>query len=187
MMNANQERVYNYIKKCLDKGYSPSVREICSDLGIASTSTAARYINSLVSDGYLEKDSDRQRSLRLAGAQPVRVPVLADLADSEVTEYAPFVPYTSGNRTEDLFGVIMPDDALRGSGILKGDIIIAVRRDYLQKGDVAVALSDGKTVVRRFVSSADGYALSGYDELIPMDRCRVVGKGLQIIRRIDIS
>ena len=183
MLSINLERVYNYIKKCLDKGYSPSVREICADLDIASTSTAARYINTLVAEGYLVKDNDKQRSIRLVGAQPVRIPVLKDITDSEVAGYAAFLPMSASQ--EDAFAVIMPDDALRSTGIYSGDIIIAVRMDYAAKGDIVVAISDDRTLIRRFVSTADGYALSGIDDLVTTDKCRIVGKVIQVRRRLD--
>lgn len=183
MLKIDLERVYNYIKKCLDKGYSPSVREICADLDIASTSTAARYINTLVAEGYLVKDNDKQRSLRLAGAQPMRVPVLEDVTENKVISYAAYLSGTSSD--DDIFAVVMPDDALRTMGIWSGDIIIAVRRDYVAKGDIVVAITDDRTVVRRFVSTAVGYGLSGIDDLIPTDRCRIIGKVIQIIRNIE--
>ena len=52
-MNEKEKRVYEYIRKRMEDGIPPSIREICLELQIKSTSTAARYVNSLVDEGFL--------------------------------------------------------------------------------------------------------------------------------------
>ncbi|MBQ7784102.1 MAG: transcriptional repressor LexA, partial [Oscillospiraceae bacterium] len=68
-------KVYEYIKQRTEEGFSPSIREICRDLSIASTSTAARYVNYLVDEGYLEKIEGKNRAVKLAGDSALRLPV----------------------------------------------------------------------------------------------------------------
>ena len=40
-----------------EKGYAPSVREICRDLGIKSTSSAQGYLEKLANKGYIDREN----------------------------------------------------------------------------------------------------------------------------------
>lgn len=46
-------------------GYPPSIREICQDTGISSTSVANYYLDQLVRMGYIERDQNVSRGMRL--------------------------------------------------------------------------------------------------------------------------
>ena len=63
-MKEREKKILEYMKREIrEKGYPPTVREICSDLGIKSTSTAHKDIASLEAQGYLKKDPARPRAL----------------------------------------------------------------------------------------------------------------------------
>lgn len=52
-----QLAVLNYIHKAVtEHGYPPTVREICSAVGLSSTSTVHGHINRLIEGGFLQKD-----------------------------------------------------------------------------------------------------------------------------------
>ena len=77
MMNDLADRIYDYVKERIQDNYSPTVREICADLGIKSTSTVHKYLNVLIENGLLEKDDGLNRALRLPnGGHAAQVPVL---------------------------------------------------------------------------------------------------------------
>lgn len=66
MLNEKEERVYNYIKKFIKKNsYPPAVRDILRDLDFKSTATVHAYIAKLVEKGYLKKDDQKTRALKL--------------------------------------------------------------------------------------------------------------------------
>ena len=59
-----ERRILEFMKNEIrTKGYPPTVREICTALGIKSTSTAHKDIASLVDAGYLKKDPSKPRAL----------------------------------------------------------------------------------------------------------------------------
>lgn len=63
-MKEREKRILEYMKKEIrEKGYPPTVREICTAIGIKSTSTAHKDIASLEAQGYLKKDPARPRAL----------------------------------------------------------------------------------------------------------------------------
>ncbi len=63
-MKEREKKILEYMKaEIREKGYPPTVREICSALGIKSTSTVHKDIASLEREGYLKKDPARPRAL----------------------------------------------------------------------------------------------------------------------------
>jgi repressor LexA len=59
-------RVLKYMREEISqKGYPPTIRELCSYLKIKSTSTIFRDLNKLSKKGYIEKDPAKPRALML--------------------------------------------------------------------------------------------------------------------------
>ncbi len=76
MLKDKEIEVFNFIKKCLGEGYSPSVREIMEYMGFKSTSTAHRYIEILCNEGLIEKKDNLNRTLRLPNSGSASVPII---------------------------------------------------------------------------------------------------------------
>ena len=63
-MKEREKKILEYMKREIrEKGYPPTVREICTALGIKSTSTVHKDIANLEKEGYLKKDPARPRAL----------------------------------------------------------------------------------------------------------------------------
>jgi len=63
-MKDREKKILEYMKtEIREKGYPPTVREICAALGIKSTSTVHKDIANLEKEGYLKKDPARPRAL----------------------------------------------------------------------------------------------------------------------------
>ena len=62
----------------MEHGYPPSVREICAEVGLRSTSTVHAHLKKLQEAGYLEASDHKSRALApVSGASMVpRVPIL---------------------------------------------------------------------------------------------------------------
>ena len=80
MLNEKATAIYDYIKSRIDDGYAPTVREICTALGIKSTSTVHRYISMLVDEGYIEKIDNHNRAIKLTGYTSGAVPLVGTVA-----------------------------------------------------------------------------------------------------------
>ncbi|MDO4746276.1 MAG: transcriptional repressor LexA [Bacillota bacterium] len=66
MLKDREQKILNYMKEEIrQKGYPPTVREICSALNIKSTSTAHKDIDNLVKQGYIKKDPSKPRALMI--------------------------------------------------------------------------------------------------------------------------
>ena len=75
MLNEKTRAVYEYIKQRMEEtGVPPTMKEICDDLGLGSTSTAHRYVEILIDLGLAEKDGgSKNRTIRLTGISSGRI------------------------------------------------------------------------------------------------------------------
>ena len=77
-MTQKSDEIYAYISEHLNEfGYPPTVREICAELGIRSTSTVHRYLRELQSEGRITMGENQNRAITLNEAAPAgTIPVL---------------------------------------------------------------------------------------------------------------
>ena len=172
MLKPRQQKILDFMKEEITtKGYPPTVREICAAIGIKSTSTVHKDIETLVSEGYLKKDPSKPRALMVvdpgtrsghvdaAGAalkvapdtlpaNIVEVPVVGRVAAGE--------PIFAEQKIEDTFP--LPDRFVNGgnnfmlrvrgesmieAGIMDGDLILVQETSEARNGEIVVALIDG--------------------------------------------
>lgn len=187
----NEKRVYEYIVERTVDGIPPSIREICAALGLRSTSTAARYVNSLVEKGLLEKADGRNRGIRPAGDNGVRVPLVGTItagqpitAIEEVTDYITFRPVNKVYGK--LFALNIKGDSMINAGILNGDIVIIEQCSTVRNGTIAAVLVDGEeATVKRFYKENGGYRLQPENDLmepILVQNCSILGRVAAVIR-----
>ena len=61
-----RERILEYITQFTrENGYSPSVREICEGVGLASTATVHYHLNALRQEGSINMDGKKNRTISL--------------------------------------------------------------------------------------------------------------------------
>lgn len=190
-MKEIHKKVYEYIKQRTEEGFSPSIREICRDLDIASTSTAARYVNYLVDEGYLEKIEGRNRAIKLAGGGGMRIPVVETItagqpvtAFEDVSEYVYFLPNRRYNG--ELFALRIHGESMKNAAILDGDMVVVERTPYVENGEIAAVLAaNDEATVKRFYRESDGYRLQPENdnmEPIYTESCSVIGRVVGVIR-----
>lgn len=190
-MKEIHRKVYEYIKQRTEEGFSPTIREICRDLDIASTSTAARYVNLLVEEGYLEKIENRNRAIKLAGGGAMRLPVAGTItagqpvtAFEDISEYIYFLPNKSYKG--ELFALKIRGESMINAGILDGDFVIVEKTQYVDNGEIAAVMVDNEeATVKRFYREDGHYRLQPENdsmEPIIADNCGIIGRVVGVIR-----
>ncbi len=67
-LTEREHRMLDYLKDTISqKGYPPTVREICSFIGVKSTSTVHKDLASLQAKGYIAKDPSKPRTIEIIG------------------------------------------------------------------------------------------------------------------------
>jgi len=161
MLTKKEQEVYDYVLRRLADGLSPTVREICAELGIKSTSSAHKYLKSLEEKGLLISNDRANRSIRITAQSPVMVPLLGTitaglpiLAIEQVEDYVHFRP--EGGNAEGLFALRVRGESMIDAAICDGDIIIVCRTPVVENGEIAAVLVEDEATVKRFFRE-DGY------------------------------
>ena len=187
-LTTKESAVFDLIRRSIEKGVIPSVREIGAELGIKSTSSVHRYLTSLEEKGYIERGDGLNRSIRLPGSQVSHIPVLGVvtagqpiLAVESVEEY---IPVQLRGNSKELFALRVRGESMIKAGILDGDLIIARRTPTAENGEIVVALIDDEATVKRFYKENGGYRLQPENdtmEPIYTDHLMILGRvvGLQ--------
>lgn len=192
-LTEKQQIVFDYIKQSIDdNGFAPSVRDIAKAVGYASPSTVQYVLDKLEEYGYIERDANLKRTLRICNSQrtkPVHVPLVGTvaagkpiLAVESIEEYIP-VPITAGNK--DLFALRVKGDSMVKAAILDGDLVIVQSTPTAENGDIVVALIDDEATVKRFYKENGHFRLQpendNYEPII-VDELAILGKVKMVMR-----
>ena len=189
-ISKRQEEIFNFIKQRLDDtGIAPSVREIGEAVGLRSTSSVQYNLNALEDAGYIIRDANLKRTVRIANMKStVSVPLVGTvtagmpiLATQLIEDYIPVSGVTGNN----LFALKVKGESMINAGILDGDIVIVEQCPTADNGDIVVALVDEEATVKRFYKEDGHFRLQPENdkfEPIIVDECAVAGKVKALIR-----
>ena len=81
-MGNKADLILNYMTDFIkENGYPPTVREICAELDIKSTSTVHRYLKELQAEGRISMGENQNRAISIKNATPPgTIPVLGHVA-----------------------------------------------------------------------------------------------------------
>ena len=154
----NQQKILDFIRKEIeDKGYPPSVREICAAVGLKSTSTVHAHLNNLEKRGLIRRDSTKPRALEILDNSVARgrsVPLVGKvtaglpiLAVENIEDYLTLPQHMVGG--DDLFCLRVQGESMIEIGILDGDIIVVRQQADAENGEVVVAMIEDEATVKR--------------------------------------
>ena len=204
-----QQAVLDCIEECIrEKGYGPTVREICSHLGLSSPSTVHVHLKALEDKGLIKRDPMKSRSITLAHpkdeslevsnviapsfGRAVEVPLVGNvaagspiLAEENITDTMTLPTDIVGDAPS--FMLSVRGDSMIEAGINDGDYVVVKEQPVANNGDIVVALIDNGATVKRFYREKDHIRLqpenSSMDPIITRD-CSIAGKVVAVFRRI---
>ena len=210
-LNKREKAIIKFIEKqIITNGYPPSVREIGKAVGLKSTATVHGYLAKLESKGYIKKESQKGRTLKLlkggegqnknqtamkefySGKEMVEVPVIGKitagapiLAVENVTDTFPIPIDFVGN--SESFMLTVRGESMIEAGILDGDYILIKKQNKANNGEIVVALIEDEATVKTFYKEKDHIRLqpenSTMDPIIVPD-CQILGKVAGVFRKM---
>lgn len=193
-----QTEILEYIKsQILNKGYPPSVRDICTAVSLKSTSSVHAHLETLEKNGYIRRDPTKPRAIEiiddnfnLTRREVVNVPLIGQVAAGQpllavenITGYFPipaeFIP------KEEVFMLNVKGESMVNAGIYDGDQIIVKQQSTASNGEIVVALVDDSATVKRFYKENGHIRLhpeNDFMEPIIVDSCEIIGKVIGLIR-----
>lgn len=197
-ITAKQQEILQYIKsEIINKGYPPSVREICEAVHLKSTSSVHSHLEALERNGFIRRYPTKPRAIEiidddfnLVRREIVSVPVIGSVAAGEpifamqnIEGYVPMLP-------EDLpdgeaFMLNVKGESMVKVGIFDGDRVLVKKQEYAENGDIVVALVDESATVKTFYKE-DGHVRlqPENDRMAPiiLDNVVVLGKVTGLFR-----
>ena len=182
-LTVKQEQILNFLKSFItEKGFPPSIREICSAVGLKSTSSGHAYLETLERKGYIIKDSHNSRCIKIidknSGSNtsvPVQEPDISVEATAESMVMVPVVgqvaagtPILAAEHIETYYPVPadklhnkqtfflrVKGDSMVNVGIMDKDLVLVEQQSSADNGDIIVALIDDSATVKTFYKESD--------------------------------
>ena len=209
-LNKREKAILKAIEKSVEaKGYAPSVREIGKEVGLSSTATVHGYLERLQDTGYIRKEDNKGRTLKLlknSEGEPVidkkkdfytdrelvDVPLVGKitagapiLAIENITDSFPIPIDFVGN--SESFMLTVRGESMIEAGILDGDYILVRRQKSATNGEIVVALIEDEATVKTFYKERNHIRLqpenSTMDPIIVPD-CEILGKVIGVFRKM---
>ena len=198
-ISAKQSEILEYIKKeILNKGYPPTVRDICDAVNLKSTSSVHSHLETLEKNGYIRRDPTKPRAIEivddnfnLSRREFVNVPIVGNVAAGQpilavenIDNYFP-IP-TEYMPNSESFMLKVKGESMINAGIFEGDWIVVEKRDSARNGEIVVALVDDSATVKTFYKE-DGHIRlqpenDNHAPIIVPD-CKILGKVISLYRR----
>jgi len=202
-INTKQRRILDFIKDSLHNEYRcPTVREICTHVGLSSTSTVQSHLDpnknraitvledtkpSISVDGNETSSSDNfeflgagLKQVPLIGTVQAGMPITA-VENLESTLTLP-VQLTGDS---DCFLLRVQGESMMNIGMYEGDMLIVRHQNTANNGDVVVARIDDEATVKRFYKENGHIRLQpendDFDPII-VDDCHIEGLVIGLVR-----
>jgi repressor LexA len=212
-LNERQQQILDFVNRQVEeKGYPPSVREICSAVGFKSTSTVHGYLEKLRKNGLIAKDPTKPRAIRViggsrttprkdsearknyySGKELVDVPIVGKvtagqpiLAVENIEDTFPLPVDFVHNSTA--FMLRVRGDSMIEAGILDNDLVLVKQQSTANNGDIVVALIGDEATVKTFYREKDHVRLqpqnSYMEPIIVRDNITVLGRVIGVFRKM---
>lgn len=192
-----QSEIYDFLKQhILDKGYPPSVREICEAVGLKSTSTVHGHLARLAKKGLIRRDPTKPRAIELikdtiTKKEMIDIPVVGKITAGmpilavENIEDTFSIPLNFIKSNNELFILNVSGESMIDAGIRDGDLAIIEKANTAENGEIVVALIDTEATLKRFFKEKDHIRLQPENKTmqpIIVEDCQVIGRLVGLYR-----
>ena len=197
-ISAKQREILEYIKsEIINKGYPPTVRDICEAVDLKSTSSVHSHLATLEEKGYIHRDPTKPRAIEimdenfnLSRREFVNVPLVGRVAAGEpilaqenIETYFPIPSEYMPNSQS--FMLKVKGESMINAGIFDGDNLLVKQQSTAQNGDIIVALIDDSATVKTFYKEKGHIRLQPENDTmdpIIVEDCAILGKVFGVFR-----
>ena len=202
-LTSKQEKILDTIKRFIaEKGYAPTIRELCKLCNLNSTATMFVHLKNLTKKGYISQTESKFRTIELTVPNEyikndysvVNVPLLGKVAAGNPIEAIEnpneyfSLPKELIPMNHDVFTLEVSGDSMINIGIFDGDIVIVKKERTANNGEIVVAMTDENEVtLKRFYKEKDHIKLqpeNDYLEPIILNNVTILGKAIGLYRKI---
>lgn len=197
-----QRQIVDYLTQYIQQnGFSPTLQEIATAIGVSSLATIHEHLEALIRKGVIRKYEGAVRGIELVdrrlnkSGSGVELPLMGYIAAG-----SPIEPYTDPNATYSVspqmisgkkraYVLQVKGNSMVDDGILDGDFVIVEEQEEVYNGDIVIALLDnGLATLKRFFKEATRIRLEPANaqmQPIYATRVRVQGKVVGLVRKLS--
>lgn len=162
-----QAEIYEFLKEYTEeKGYPPTVREICEAVSLKSTSTVQGHLQRLERKGFIKRDPSKPRALEILELsapkkEMVDIPIVKGykgenhiLDKGNIEDMFP-LPIDYIKHDNDLYIVNVDDKGMIDAGINENDLAIIEYNNTARNGEIVLGLIDDSLIIRRYYKEKD--------------------------------
>jgi repressor LexA len=210
-LSERQQKILDFIEEFIhEHRFPPTIREIGQRVSISSTSVVKYNLDALERKGYIQRDREISRGLRLVEdlaeqvTEVIQVPVLGRIAAGAPipvpdSDYSPFGYDSTIELTRDIvkdvantYALEVQGDSMIDALINDGDIVLMRHQRQVENGELAAVWVSGQeeTTLKRFYLEGDRVRLQPANPTMqamryPADEVEVMGKVLCVIRQLN--
>lgn len=200
-LTTREQSILTCIKnKIRENGFPPTVREICNEVGLRSTSTVHGYLARLEELGVIKRDPSSSRAIEVTEDMSWRkkkmipTPIVGVvragepiIAEERVETVLPLPAELIGNQNS--FILTVRGDSMINVGIYENDLLVVAQQNTANNGDIVVALvGEEEATVKTFYREADHIRLQPENddyEPIRSAEVRILGKVIGLYRHYN--
>ena len=188
------QQTYEFIAKYIETNkFPPSIREICYNVKLESTSSVVYHLKKLEKMGKITRSNNKNRAIELTDVEipnSITLPVVGTIAAGQ-----PIL--AEENLTENilvsedlfmgtnLFVLKVQGDSMINVGIFDGDYVVISKQKIANNGEITACLIDNEATVKRIYKENGYFRLQPEnDNLRPIftDHVEILGKVVGLIR-----
>jgi len=168
-LTKKDQDVLSYIREFSRKeNQSPTLEEIKAGLNFEWLNSVQRSIDSLEEKGYLTREKNQTRGIRLTGGgtETLNIPILGTAscgqpiwAEENIEGYIPTQKNLLESQNGKYFYLHAQGDSMDQAGIEDGDLVLVRSQNYADNGEKVVALVDNEVTIKILARSSTGTVL----------------------------
>ena len=156
ILTIRQQQVLDYIQSHIDnEGYPPTIREICSHLGVSGTVSAMRHLEALEKKGYIKRDSS-SRGIAVttpttdSASLPIAGTVRAGALSPAIEDITGYISVDRAFLHGGKFFLRVKGESMINAWICDKDLVLVRPQPVADNQDIVVAMVEGETTLKRF-------------------------------------
>ena len=197
MLNERARKILAFIQRFVrENGYPPTIREIGTAFGIASTNGVRYYLGLLEKGGHVKRSGRISRGIGpTAPVSAPGIPILGRVAAgqpilAEENHEGTIEPLEMFGDPKGLFALKVRGDSMVEAGILPGDFVIVHHQERANSGEIVVALVGDEATVKYYRPKEDSVELvpanPKYEPIVVAEESdfRIIGTVRGVIRTL---
>lgn len=196
MENRKQEEIYDFLKEYVeDKGYPPTVREICEAVSLKSTSTVHGHLTRLERKGLIKRNPLKPRTLEITELahhqkEMIDIPIIkgykeGNLLDKSNVEETFPLPIDYIKHDKVLYMIRVSGESMINAGIRDNDLAIMEYTSTAKNCEIVLAQLYDICTIKRYYKEKDCIRLQVENETMQdliVKECKILGRLVGIYR-----